>query len=46
MDTAFEGVFLYLDYKAKSFGKQVNSEFGEGFYALGPLHQHCFTENI
>lgn len=46
IDASFEGIFFYLDYKAKSFGKNAKAKYAEGFYALGPVHQHCFTENI
>lgn len=46
MDASFEGIFLYLKHKARSFSWKARARYGEAFYALSPLHQHCFTENI
>ena len=36
----------YLRFKAMEYGKQTHSQYGEGFFALAPAHQHCFLENI
>lgn len=46
MDESFNGIFFYLRNKAKSFGWKARARYGEAFYALSPVHQHCFTENI
>lgn len=46
VDAGFEGVFRYLDFKAKRFGFKAKAKYGEAFYGLGPLHQHCFPEKI
>lgn len=46
VDESFEGMKMYLFYKAASLGQQVGSEYAEGYFAMSPLHQHCFLENI
>lgn len=34
----------YLDLRGRRFGRRVLKPFGEGFFVLGPLHQHAFPE--
>jgi len=46
MDESFAGMKMYLYYKASSLGQEVGSEYGEGYFGMSPVHQHCFTENI
>lgn len=46
IDESFIGIQMYLDYKARTYGEKVKSEYGAGFYAMAPVHQHCFLENI
>lgn len=46
IDESFIVIQMYLDAKARSYGEQVNSEYGAGFYALSAVHQHCFLENL
>lgn len=46
IDESFIGIQMYLDFKARTYGEKAKSEFGAGFYAMSPIHQHCFLENI
>ena len=34
----------YLSLRARRFGRRIFRPFAEGFYVLGPLHQHGFPE--
>ena len=45
-DSSDESIIKYLKFKAFSFGFRKCCRFGEGYYVLGPVHQHCFSENI
>ena len=46
MDSNIVDVFKYINFKAKIFGIKKFARFGEGYFVLGPVHQHCFCENI
>ena len=46
MDSNIVDVFKYIKFKAKIFGIKKFARFGEGYFVLGPVHQHCFCENI
>lgn len=45
-DAYEENVRKYLRFNAFTFGIKKFGLYGEGYYVLGPLHQHCFSENI
>lgn len=46
MDEGMNDVKRYIKFKAKMFGLKRFARFGEGYFVLGPVHQHCFGENI
>ena len=46
IDSSFEVVKMYLYYKATTLGKEVGSNYAEGYFAMSPVHQHCFLEKI
>ena len=46
MDSNIVDVFKYIKFKAKIFGIKRLARFGEGYFVLGTVHQHCFCENI
>lgn len=46
MDSNNVDVVKYIKFKAKIFGIKKFASLGEGYYVLGPVHQHCFCENI
>ena len=45
-DSKDENIFKYIKFKAFCFGIKKCGRYGEGYYVLGPVHQHCFSENI
>lgn len=45
-DSNDDNVVKYIKFKAKLFGIKRFASLGEGYYVLGPVHQHCFCENI
>lgn len=45
-DSHDENIVKYIKYKAFTFGLKKICRYGEGYYVLGPVHQHCFSENI
>ncbi len=45
-DSVDSNVFKYLKYKAFVMGLKKCARYGEGYYVLGPIHQHCFSEKI
>lgn len=46
IDSSFEAIKMYLYYKATTLGKEVGSMYAEGYFAMSPVHQHCFLEKI
>lgn len=46
IDESFAGIKMYLYYKATTLGREIGSEYAEGYFAMGPVHQHCFLEKI
>jgi len=46
IDSSFEGIKMYLYFKATTLGKEVGSKYAEGYFAMSPVHQHCFLEKI
>lgn len=46
LDSNIGDVVKYIKFKAKIFGIKKFASFGEGYYVLEPVHQHCFCENI
>lgn len=46
IDESFMVMRRYLEFKALAFGSQIGSEYGEGFFAMSPIHQHCFMESL
>lgn len=46
IDASFDAIKMYLYYKAVSFGQQISKQYGEGYFAMAPIHQHCFLEKI
>lgn len=46
IDQSFEQIKMYLYYKATTLGKEVGSEYAEGYFVMSPVHQHCFLEKI
>ena len=45
-DSTDSGVIKYIKYKAFCDGMKKLHRYGEGYYVLGNIHQHCFSENI
>lgn len=45
-DASTKDVVTYIKYKAKILGLKRFARFGEGYFVLGVVHQHCFCENI
>ncbi len=45
-DSVDENVHKYIKYRAFVMGLKKCGRFGEGYFVLGPIHQHCFSENI
>lgn len=45
-DSKDENIVKYIKYKAFTLGLKKLTRYGEGYYVLGPVHQHCFSENI
>jgi LmbE family N-acetylglucosaminyl deacetylase len=45
-ESAFDylGISIYMTERAQNFGEKTGTMFAEGFFALAPFHQHCFTE--
>ena len=46
MDSSMEMVIGYLKMRGQKFGFAKNAPHGEGYFILGPIHQHCFLENL
>lgn len=46
MDSNVDNIVKYIKFKAKIFGIKRFASYGEGYYVLGPVHQHCFCENV
>ena len=45
-DSTDPNLIKYIKFKAFTNGLRKCSRYGEGYYVLGPVHQHCFNENI
>ena len=45
-DSVDENVHKYIKYRSFVMGLKKCTRYGEGYYVLGPVHQHCFSENI
>ena len=46
VDSSMEMVIAYLKIRGQKFGFAVNAPHGEGYFVLGPIHQHCFLEKL
>lgn len=46
IDSSFEGIKMYLYYKATTLGKEIGEKYAEGYFVMSPVHQHCFLEKI
>ena len=45
-DSEDPNLVKYIKYRAFTNGLKKCSRYGEAYYVLGPVHQHCFSENI
>jgi len=46
IDSSFEGIKMYLYFKATTLGQEIGSKYAEGYFVMSPVHQHCFLEKI
>lgn len=46
IDPSFEYILMYLKIRSNKFGLVNNTKYGEGYFVLSPLHQHCFMEKL
>lgn len=46
IDESSEMIIAYLKIRGQKFGFVKNAPHGEGYFVLGPVHQHCFMENL